>query len=91
MQIPDAKEVTESLFKVYGPFAFGVVSLLVIWLAIISPEMERRQIDFEVYSKLIERHQQENQQQELTARTMRDAALILDKVAQRLEKLNVPQ
>lgn len=82
------KDVTESLVKVYGPFAFGIVSLLTIWFAIISPELNRKQLDFEAYSKLIEKHQQENLHQDDIAKTMRDTVLILDRVTQRLERID---
>ena len=85
---PSAKEAVESLVKVYGPFAFGIVSLLVIWFSIISPELNRKQLDFEQYSTLIKQHQSVNQQTETVARAMHDTAMILDKVTQRLEKLD---
>ena len=90
MNTAGVKEVTESLAKVYGPFAFGVISLLVIWYSIISPELNRKQLDFENYSSLIKAHQEQNIQQGQTAQTLRDTALILDRVSARLEKINVP-
>ena len=90
MEVPaSAKEAVESLVKVYGPFAFGIVSLLVIWFSIISPELNRKQLDFETYSGLIKQHQTENQQTETIARALHDTAIILDKVTQRLERFDV--
>lgn len=88
MNLPVIKEVTESLVKVYGPFAFGIVSLLVIWFSIISPELNRKQLDFEAYSVLTKSHQEQNLQQEKTVQTLRDTALILERVSQRLEKMS---
>lgn len=89
MDLPaSTKEAVESLVKVYGPFAFGIVSLLVIWFSIISQELNRKQLDFEQYSTLIKQHQSVNQQTETVARAMHDTAMILDKVTQRLEKLD---
>lgn len=89
MELPSStKETVESLVKVYGPFAFGIVSLLVIWFSIISPELNRKQLDFEQYSTLIKQHQIVNQQTETVTKAMHDTAIILDKVTQRLEKLN---
>ena len=84
--IPTVKDAVESIIKAYGPFSFGIVSLLVIWFSIISPELNRKQLDFETYSALIKQHQQQNQQLELIARTIHDTALVMDKVTQRLEK-----
>lgn len=88
MEPTTAGTMAESFMKQYGPFAFGIASLLIIWFAIMSPELNRKQIDFETYSGLIKQHQAENIQTEAVTRTLHDTAVILDKVTQRLEKLD---
>lgn len=45
-------DVTDSkLFQliatVYGPYAFGVASLLLIWFTIVSPQLDRQAINYE--------------------------------------------
>ena len=74
------KDATESLVKIYGPFAFGVVSLLVMWVAIIAPELDRNAVDGEVQRELM------FQQVQVTER-MEDTATILDRVSKRLEEM----
>ena len=32
---------------VYGPYAFGLASLLITWFTIVGPQLERQAIDFE--------------------------------------------
>lgn len=46
--------------KQYGPFAFGLVSLMVIWLTIMQPELTRRNLDFEQQQEVL------SQQREIT-------------------------
>ena len=88
MNIPDLKDTTEKIIQVYGPFAFGVVALLVIWFSIISPELNRKQLDFDAYSSLIKAHQEQNLYAAEAITTIRDTALILERVSQRLEKMS---
>jgi hypothetical protein len=37
----------------YGPFAFGVLSLLLIWFAVVKPELNRRDLDFDQMNALL--------------------------------------
>jgi hypothetical protein len=40
--------------KAYGPYTFGIVSLLVIWITIIAPVLERSALDFKELQNSIE-------------------------------------
>lgn len=80
--------ITSELAKQYGPFAFGIVSLLVIWFAIMQPELNRKQLDFEQHKQLIQQQHAENIQQAKTAETLRDVAQILDGVTTRIQAIS---
>lgn len=86
MNAGNMKDAVDGLVKVYGPFAFGIVSLLIIWLLIIKPELENKQLDFDTQKVLIEQLSQETRQSQEIARTMRDTALILERIVNRLEQ-----
>lgn len=40
--------------KAYGPYTFGIVSLLVIWVTIITPVLDRSALDFKSLQNSIE-------------------------------------
>jgi hypothetical protein len=87
LNAPAAKEAIEGLVKVYGPFAFGVASLLIIWLAIIQPELDSKRLDFESHRAVLEKLSEVGQQSEINVRALRDTAVILDRVSTKLEKI----
>lgn len=80
-------DATSKIANQYGPFAFGVVSLLVIWYAIMAPELDRKQLDFEQHKTLLQQQHQENLQQAETAETLRDTARVLEKIVDKIEGL----
>lgn len=80
------KEAVDGMVKVYGPFAFGIVSLLVIWLAIIQPELENKRLDFDAQQVLIEKLGQENRQSQEIARTLRDTAVVLERIVTKIDQ-----
>ena len=41
----------------YGPYAFGIVSLMTIWFFIVGPELTARRIDYDMNLKVIEQLQ----------------------------------
>ena len=84
---PVVKDVSETLFKQYGPFAFGIISLLMIWNMVVAPELERKNLDFEQMNHLVSQQREVIQQQEKTAVMIRDTALILDRVTQRMQEI----
>lgn len=87
----EMKEAIESLMKVYGPFAFGVLSLLVIWLAIIQPELDRKGLDFEAQRQMLQQHQEVLNRQDMAMKALETTAVILDRVTQRLERMQGDQ
>lgn len=83
------KTTIDQFVTTYGPFAFGVITLLIIWMIIIQPELKSNRLDFETHRKLLETQGAQNIQQEQTARTIRDTALILERVAKSLERITI--
>lgn len=76
------KSMAEVLITHYGPIAFGVISLIVIWYAIVKPILDQNKIDFGTVQE--------------TARTIRETSIImketvgaLNNVIGRLENLEM--
>ena len=73
------------LSTVYGPYAFGVVSLLIIWYTIVSPQLERQAIDYEKNEKVVETLRGVAASMEAISRSMERTATVLETVVQRVE------
>lgn len=73
--------------KVYGPFAFGVLSIMMMWTAMIKPELDARRLEFEQHTRVLQTLNEQMRDQERTNNTIHDTAVVLDRVAQRLERM----
>ena len=71
------------LATVYGPYAFGVASLLLIWFTIVAPQLERQSVDFQKNETVIESLRSVANSMETISRSMERTATILDTVVQR--------
>ncbi len=71
--------------KTYGPFAFGIASLLILWYTILKPELDSKRIDFEQHRKIIEEQSQQVKLLQMSAATLHDTATLLDSTVKRLE------
>ena len=78
MNVSTSKHPLELVLTAYGPYAFGVVSLLTIWFLIVAPELRNRQMDFSKQMEVI-------QQQKELAETMRATASTMQITASSLE------
>lgn len=74
------------LATVYGPYAFGVASLLIIWFTIVSPQLERQSVDFQKNESLIESLRSVATTMETISRSMERTATILDTVVHTVQK-----
>ena len=72
------------LATVYGPYAFGVISLLVVWFTIVAPQLERQAVDFEKNEAVIESLRSVATSMETISRSMERTATILDTVVQKV-------
>ena len=72
--------------EIYGPYAFGVISLLLIWFTIVKPQLERQQIDFSRYEAVLDKLKDFTSGQQEVVRSMERTSNILDNITKRLEK-----
>jgi hypothetical protein len=81
----------------YGPYAFGVLSLLIVWIAIVGPALDRARIDTAALKEIsddqtrrmvavTEQQGQITQAQRATADVLNSATIRLDKITERLER-----
>ena len=80
-----AISVIDSIVKQYGNTAFGLITLFVVWIFIVAPTLDSRQLDFDRHQDLMEQQDKINDQLDTTARLLRDTSLILDRVSQRID------
>ena len=78
--------------KLYGPYAFGVASLLLIWFSIVKPELQRSAIDLKAVQAITTELSQVTmtsnntaQQQQATAEAMKTTAVILSDIVKELK------
>ena len=70
----------------YGPYAFGVVALMVVWFFIVKPELDTRQIDLKTHQEIVEKQREQSQTMERTSHTMKDAVTIQERVVEGMSK-----
>ena len=81
----------------YGPYAFGVVSLLVVWVTIVGPALDRARLDTNAMKAIAddqagkleaitETQRQIANAQKSTADVLNSATMRLDKISERLER-----
>lgn len=49
-----AEDVTGLLVQNYGPIAFGLIALLILWKAIVAPQMASSRLDLDALTKIAE-------------------------------------
>lgn len=74
-------EVVKAIGERYGPYAFGLVSLLVVWFSIVDPTLKANRVDIDAVRELA------NKQSE-TAVLLARTAERLDTIAARLERID---
>ena len=71
---------------VYGPYAFSLVSLILIWVSIVSPTLERQHIDFTRHELLLDKVRELSGDQLESSRAIERTVTILEALVKRLEK-----
>jgi len=74
------------LSTVYGPYAFGMISLLIIWYTIVSPQLERQAVDYDKNEKAVEALRGVASSMETISRSMERTATVLENVVKQLDK-----
>lgn len=77
MNTPGTK-IVEVISTAYGPYAFGIASVLIIWFSIMKPELANRQVDYD-------RAAEQLKQQETLAITMKSTAITMESTASTME------
>lgn len=80
------QKMMQLLMTVYGPYAFGVASLLIVWYWIVGPQLDRQAVDFEKNEKHVEAIQNVATSMEAISRSMERTAVVLESVVERMEK-----
>lgn len=76
-----SKTLVEMAVTAYGPYAFGVASLLLIWFTIVAPELDSRRIDYDRQEAIVTQQQQVAETMRSTALTMQATATVMDTTA----------
>lgn len=79
-----SSRIFQLMSTVYGPYAFGIISLLIIWFTIVGPQLDRQAIDFERNENAIETLQEVGRSMDQVARSMERTAVVLDTLIQKL-------
>ena len=80
------QKVVQLLLTVYGPYAFGVASLLIVWYTIVGPQLDRQAVDYERNERHIEALRGVVGGMEAISRSMERTAVIMEQVVERMEK-----
>ena len=82
---------TEMLSNVYGPYAFGLISVVVLWFLAVSPQLEANRIDFEAQQEIIIKLNQISANQMQLALAMSNTADTLERTVEKLRYENGKQ
>lgn len=69
----------------YGPYAFGVASLLIIWTTIVSPQLEATKVNYEAHQRVVDQMRDIVSMQRELAATLKDAISAMERVVSRKE------
>lgn len=75
------KHPVELLFSAYGPYAFGVTSLMLIWFTIVAPELRNRQLDYDKHAEIVSQQRAMAETMKMTAATMAKTATTMEATA----------
>lgn len=79
--------------KTFGPSAFGVLTLILIWQFIVAPQLEASKLNFDKLEQISEQKRQlivkmleVSQSLERTANTMQQTTIKLDDIVERVAR-----
>jgi hypothetical protein len=79
------QSLIRTLNSAYGPYAFGVVSLLLIWFTIVRPELQANKLDFDAFQKTLTTMQNISTQQEAISQTLTLNSKTLERMIDKME------
>lgn len=74
------------LTTIYGPYAFSIVSLLVLWVFIVNPQLELQRINFDRNEKILESLREVVVQQTENSRSQERSLIILEEIVRTMQK-----
>jgi hypothetical protein len=80
-----------TVLTIYGPYAFGLASLIIIWLYIVQPQLEMQALDFKAQQQIIDSLRELSTNQRNTADVMLRASTSMEVVSDRLQKMESPK
>lgn len=80
------QKIIEILGERYGPYAFGLVALLLIWFLIVRPELESNRIDYEKQQQVVEQMRDIAQSQKEGAQAVKAGAMAIKESAEAVER-----
>lgn len=85
--------MTRLLNQAYGPYAFGVITLLIVWFVVVRPTLEANRIDTQEVQQIAETLRDVSESNRLvstsverTSQTMAATADTLERTAQSLQR-----
>lgn len=78
--------ILQLLSTVYGPYAFGIASLMLIWFTIVGPQLDRQAIDFEKNQQAVDSLKQVANSMEAISRSMERTATVLESVVEQVNR-----
>lgn len=70
--------------QTYGPYAFGVASLLIIWYTVVAPQLDKAAINFDRHQTIMDNLSEIVSSQRELANTLQRTAIVLEQAAIRL-------
>lgn len=72
----------QTLMTLYGPYAFGLVSLLTVWFSIVAPELAKREVDYKAQAEIIQSLAERDIAQQRIADSMAQTASTMEITAE---------
>ena len=76
-----SKHPIEIMLTAYGPYAFGVTSLMLICFTIVAPELRNRQLDYDKHAEIVTQQRAMAETMKMTAATMAKTATTMEATA----------
>jgi hypothetical protein len=70
----------------YGPYAFGVLALLVIWFTVVAPELKAARVDTKAMGSIATMQQKTADTLERAISAQQATSHVLDKLTERIER-----
>jgi len=70
----------------YGPYAFSLVSLILLWFSIVAPVLEKQAIDYQRNELMLEKVRSLGSDQLESSRAIERSVIVLDSIVKRINE-----